>query len=365
MKTRKKRSTLPKNSASAPETFLMKNIAIVNRSTLLGDEEVERALSDIQTQIHRDFFPVWGVDANLLFVGKNMRAPAETWQLVILDNSDQAGILGYHDLTPDGFPLGKVFARTESAYKTQWTTSASHELLEMLVDPCINLCAVVTQHGKTKFYAYECADACESDVYGYKIGATLVSDFVFPSWFERSSKLGTQFDFCGKIDGPFITLPGGFLQCFDVMAGDGWQQVENLMGGATPAYSSRASVGSRRERRRIGRDGWLKSADDNPGWPLPRTSGDVQPGRSLPRKEGDANVGRPLPRRGGDRQPGRPLPRKEGDANVGRPLPRTGGNVNVGRPLPRTGGDVNVGRRLPRTGGDVNAGEPLPPQEGN
>ena len=35
---------------------------------------------------------------------------AEEWQIVVLDNSDQAGALGYHDYTPSGKPVAKVFA---------------------------------------------------------------------------------------------------------------------------------------------------------------------------------------------------------------------------------------------------------------
>ena len=32
--------------------------------------------------------------------------------MLVLDTSDQAGALGYHDVTPQGLPLGKVFAKT-------------------------------------------------------------------------------------------------------------------------------------------------------------------------------------------------------------------------------------------------------------
>jgi len=32
--------------------------------------------------------------------------------MVFLDNADQPGALAYHDLTPDGLPLAKVFVKT-------------------------------------------------------------------------------------------------------------------------------------------------------------------------------------------------------------------------------------------------------------
>jgi hypothetical protein len=66
-----------------------------------------------------------------------------------------------HDTTPDGLPLGKVFAGTDKAFGTQWTVTASHELLEMLGDPAINLTALsmtpfeIAQNVVGQLYAYE------------------------------------------------------------------------------------------------------------------------------------------------------------------------------------------------------------------
>ena len=55
-----------------------------------------------------------------------------------MDDSDQAGALGYHDLTSAGLPMGKVFARTDLQNNLSWTVTVSHELLEILGDPMIN-----------------------------------------------------------------------------------------------------------------------------------------------------------------------------------------------------------------------------------
>lgn len=105
-----------------------------------------------------------------------------------------------------------VHAGTDIKLGASWTVTASHELLEMLADPDINLTAFV-QSGDTtgKLYAYEVADACEADNYGYKIGETLVSDFVFPAWFESFPTAGAQLDQQGQIQRPFEILPGGWV----------------------------------------------------------------------------------------------------------------------------------------------------------
>jgi hypothetical protein len=77
-------------------------IAIFNLSTVLTDEQVQQAVPALQTQITRDFAPVWGVDGELVFIPHGTRPPQDMWWLGVFDDSDVAGALGYHDLTPEG-----------------------------------------------------------------------------------------------------------------------------------------------------------------------------------------------------------------------------------------------------------------------
>ncbi|GAB0108638.1 hypothetical protein JMUB6875_76740 [Nocardia sp. JMUB6875] len=235
------------------------HIAVLNRSTVLTDAQVSAVVPALQTQVHRDWAPAWGSDADLTFVPSGQQPEPGAWWLVVSDDSDQAGALGYHDLTDEGLPLGKVFARSDIKAGLQWSVTASHELLEMLGDPDINLAAYVFRTASTgRLYAYEVADACEADQYGYEIDGVLVSDFVFPAWFENFRKPGsTQFDYGKHITAPFQLLPGGYIGVYDIRGGSGWHQ---LTAETTPAhYAMRARVGSRRERRRTPRDQWLLS----------------------------------------------------------------------------------------------------------
>lgn len=236
-------------------------IAVINASTTLSDQEVQVAVPALQKQVSRDFAPAWGIDATLSFVPTGGSPAAGSWWLTILDNSDQAGALGYHDLTPAGLPVGKVFAATDANYGLSWTVTASHELLEMLGDPDINLTAFVQPDATTgRLYAYEVCDACEDDSLGYQIDGVTVSDFVYPAWFESfRAKGSTQFDHRSRIDTPFQLLPGGYIGVFDVSAGTGWTQ---LTADKSPRYASRPHVGSRRERRRTPREQWLRSTPE-------------------------------------------------------------------------------------------------------
>ena len=234
-------------------------ISLVNASTVLDDSEVRIVADALQKQVTNDFRPVWGVDAKVAFIPRGSTPPEGTWWLAILDDSDQAGALGYHDLTPDGLPLGKAFAATDMKYGYSWSVTASHELLEMLADPNINLTVMVPNTQTTgMLYAYEVCDACEGDHFGYEIGSVLVSDFVFPSWFEDfRSKGSTQFDQTSQIQSPLQLLAGGYIGVFDINSGSGWHQITAEKRPTNMLL--RGNVGSRRERRATPRYQWLPS----------------------------------------------------------------------------------------------------------
>lgn len=234
-------------------------VAVMNASTVLTDAEVKAVVPALQTQVHNHFAPAWGIDADLTFVANGDRPPAGAWWLAVLDDSDQAGALGYHDLTNEGLPLGKVFAGTDKQLGYQWSVTASHELLEILADPDVDLSVFVQADASSgALYAYEVCDACEDDQFGYQIDGVLVSDFVYPAWFETFRQPGsTQFDQGQLIRQPLQLLQGGYIGVFDVTAGTGWTQ--KLGDGRAPRYAARPRVGSRRERRRTPRDQWQKS----------------------------------------------------------------------------------------------------------
>jgi hypothetical protein len=238
-------------------------IAVINASTVLTDDEVEAFVPALQKQVQRDFAPVWGLDATLDFLSSTQTPPTDKWWLVMLDNSDQAGALGYHDVTSGGLPMGKVFAATDLAYDQQWTVTASHELLEMIADPQIDLTVFVQPDENTgTLYAYEVCDACEADEFAYDIDGSLVSDFVYPAWFEsyRQSD-STKFDFQDQIKTPFELLPGGYIGVFDVTSGTGWHQQTAAEAPHRQLQPPRAGVGSRRERRRTPRNQWHYSTN--------------------------------------------------------------------------------------------------------
>lgn len=250
-------SLTPQAPQSGGLTF--PTIAIVNTpSSGVANTEVQAMVAAMRHQLVNDFGPAWRTGAHLRFVPSTSKAPAGAWVIALLDNSDQAGALGYHDLTPDGYPLGKVFAGTDRQYGETISVTLNHELLEMLADPYINQCV---QADDGAFYALEVCDAVEADAFGYEVGGVLLSNFVTPAWFGHG---GGRLDHLGQLSQPFQLAPGGYISVFDPANGQGWTQVS---GGERTAdgmvellpFKARPRVGSRRERRFTPRDKWLPS----------------------------------------------------------------------------------------------------------
>lgn len=229
-----------------------KKIAIVNASTVMSDTDASKITDALQIQSRRDFAPYWGVGADLLFVPTGKVAPAGYWQLILLDNSDVGGALGYHDVTAEGLPQGKAFVGTDLKYGYTPSVTISHELLEMLADPDINQTIFMqSTNTKGRLYAKEVCDAVEADNLGYEIDGILVSDFVTQQWFESfNHSPGTHYSFMKRVTQPFQLAPGGYIGVFDVTRGSGWQQITaEAVIPMAQAYQTLPPVGSRRERR--------------------------------------------------------------------------------------------------------------------
>lgn len=182
-------------------------IALVNQATVPLGVHFDVLIAALQKFLDTCFVPVWGTPARLV---KSTKLIPGAWGMVFLDSADVQGALGYHDLTPDGFPLSKVFVQTTIKAGQKVSVTACHELVEMLVDPAINLCATAPNGW---IYAYETADAVEEEE--FDVDGVAMSDFVYPSFFEGFRKSGsTQFDFLKKVKKPFQILKGGYMPVF-------------------------------------------------------------------------------------------------------------------------------------------------------
>ena len=207
-------------------------VACFNQATTPLGIDLGRLVSAMQSYVDHCVAPVWGTPARLV---KTTGFLKSCWAVVFLDDADQPGALAYHDLTPQGLPLSKVFVRTTIKNGDLVSVSASHELVEMLVDPAINM--MTTGPDSRTMYAYEAADPVES--LSFKVDGVPMSDFVYPAYFEAFRKAGsTRFDHLRKVKRPFQILSGGY-------------QIIFRSGRWTQAYGSKAKARAfRREDRR-------------------------------------------------------------------------------------------------------------------
>lgn len=173
-------------------------------------------IAAMQAYVDNFVGPVWATPAKLI---KTTGFQKGAWAMVFLDNADQAGVLAYHDLTPDGFPISKVFVKTTLDDHQLVSVSASHELVEMLVDPAINL--MTTGPNPRLVYAYESADPVEA--LSFEVDGIQMSDFVYPAYFEDFHPAGSvRFDQMEKVRKPFQILSGGYQI---IMRNGKWSQV--------------------------------------------------------------------------------------------------------------------------------------------
>lgn len=190
-------------------------IVVRNRSKL-PDSELRRVVGAVQKQVDRDFFPLWGWRARLLYEPKT--APARAMTLIVKGKS--AEFDGYHVI--DGIPVGFVFTRDENdELLPLYSVALSHEVLEMIADPGANLYAYGhyvtprTKRRRSAYVSYEVCDAVQECT--YKIDGVAVSDFVVPEWFEPGRPRGSiRFSFRNAVNGPFVLAPGGYM---DVQVG--------------------------------------------------------------------------------------------------------------------------------------------------
>jgi hypothetical protein len=218
-------------------------IACFNKATTPLGVDLDALIGAMQAYVNSHIAPVWGTPAKLT---KSTDFVKGAWAMVFLDDADQPGALAYHDLTPDGLPVSKVFVKTTIDDRQLVSVSASHELVEMLVDPAINM--MTTGPDQKTMYAYESADPVEEVT--FKVDGIEMSDFVYPAYFEVFRKPGSvQFDHEKKVSKPFQILSGGYQIIFK---GGKWSQVHGSK-AKEKRFAKEDRRGHRSETRKNGK----------------------------------------------------------------------------------------------------------------
>jgi hypothetical protein len=271
-------------------------ISLINHTNgKIPDEEVQCVIRAVNRQVAEDFEPYWGYGARLRLEGKVGKAPNKQTLsdmrgdsvIYLWDKMDIDDAVGYHDTNFRGIPYGFVFLEVAKKLGEPWSVTLSHEVLELVGDPMVNL-LVQGPHpakaGKMVFHWFEMCDAVQDET--YEIDGVRVSNFVLPSYFTDGEQAGSRNDFLGRLHGgkallSFGVSEGGYLGFYDPELNDYDSFAPSLKARRRLEIKSKAKEARRSWRYRHG--------DSTKGClPAP---GDGKP-RAVPRKQA-APAGRP------------------------------------------------------------------------
>jgi hypothetical protein len=208
-------------------------ISLVNHTdATVPDAKVQEAVRAINRQLQEDFRPYWGIDARLRLEGRSGLQPDQQKAgelrgdavIYLWDDVDVDGALGYHDRNNQGIPFGFVFTELSEQLGEPWSVTLSHEALELVGDPFVNLLVAGPHPTEPRdvFYWYEMCDAVQAETYA--VDGVDVSNFLLPMYFTVEDESVARNDFLGAPHGgralaSFGINPGGYVGFFDPQTG--------------------------------------------------------------------------------------------------------------------------------------------------
>ena len=197
------------------------NLALVSEVDGHDPSDVARVAAALQRQATRDLSPIWGVGATVDAFPRLEDVPVGYWPLIIETDIGVPGAGGVHE-DKNGQPFALI------AMSDSWSLTASHEMLEMLVDPfgrrTVPGKSPKRGQGRVEFLV-EVSDPCEADQFAYTVNDILVSDFYTPHFFDPKPAAGVRYSFTGALTGPREILRGGYVSFHDPVSDHWWQQV--------------------------------------------------------------------------------------------------------------------------------------------
>jgi len=200
-------------------------IGLVDMTGFIDPNTMAEVASALNMQVTRDLPQYWKVNATVSYLADAKKVPAGVWPVQLVTKLPP-GEGGFH-LTKHNQPYARVIAKRNS---NEWTIDASHEVLEMVVDPSGNRLqvsdaievkgnGVVDAHGQFE-YLVEICDPCEADNFSYSIDGYAVSDFITPHYYDAAKVAGVRYSFTGAITRPREMMKGGYISFLDVAANE-------------------------------------------------------------------------------------------------------------------------------------------------
>ncbi len=207
-------------------------ITVINDSDgLIDDNELLNHIRAVNRQIDHDFRPYWHLTGELRLGGKRGKLRPDNYldtrgdAIIFVQSARkpsediEEGIAAFHDKEERGVPVAYVFAWPNNPH---WQLALSHEALELIVDPLVNLYV----HGphpdrgedsRLVFHAAEVCDAVQEE--SYLIDGYRVSNFLLPLYFMAGGHNRGRIVFLDRKDvkgiQSFGLNPGGYIPFFD------------------------------------------------------------------------------------------------------------------------------------------------------
>jgi hypothetical protein len=205
-------------------------VGLVDTTGTVDVDTLHAAAAAFNVQVQRDLPQYWNVQATVRLLASAKRTPVGVWPVRLVHNLPP-GEGGVH-LDRHNQPYALVETTPGS---DEWTIAASHEIVEMLVDPfgnrlqasrSIEIVGGVIQDGPGEFeYLVEAGDPCEADAYAYSIQGIAVTDFITPHFYDPVASPATLYSFTGAVKAPRQILPGGYISWMDPEIQE-WQQLQ-------------------------------------------------------------------------------------------------------------------------------------------
>jgi hypothetical protein len=204
-------------------------IGLTDKTGKIDNELMQETAAALGIQVSRDVSPIWNVNATVQWLPNPKKIPSGVWPIFLV-GSLPPGEGGFH-LDKKNQPYAEVIATPDS---NDWTIDASHEFVEMLVDPMGNRLQtsraiaisgdeIVDTTGEFD-YLVEACDPCEDNSFAYSIQGIAVSDFITPHFYDPVVKVGTDYSFGGNVKAPRQILQNGYISFINT-AQDEVQQI--------------------------------------------------------------------------------------------------------------------------------------------
>jgi hypothetical protein len=230
-------------------------IAVINKSTLVKDADIDTMCKAIQVQMDTMVAPAWQVQApTVRFYADAAKVPGWAWLITMVDDEASVpGALGYHTITNAGTVQGFIMAKPildaggvvlfDPTNASNYSVSGclSHECLETLID---RWCSGWASSSDGTLYGLEICDPVENNnivviVNGQSV---FVSDFVYPSWFcSETTDKNKPFNHLNTLSSAFTLAKNGYC-----VKGTDMSNVQQVFGELMPEWR-------REQKRKYGR----------------------------------------------------------------------------------------------------------------